>query len=249
MAYRYRNITKPSQFGGYCDPNQLIAMKCNEFPCPVNCQWSTWSEYGTCSSSCGSGSQVRSRRVLVEAANGGLECTGSAGESRTCNTAPCPIHCKGQFDEWTDCSCLTQSMSRTYSINEHEANGGTKCSFPDGHMENKTCSVPPCVPIDCDGWWEEWTNCSFASKSQTQNFHIETEPAFGGKECPLPKTQKCTPGTGEQQTAPSSGLPGWAIALIVVGAVVGAAILAGALIAAWTAGASGAVPEGAYQQY
>ena len=51
-----------------------------------------WSEFGTCSVTCGGGTQIRT--VLMEAANGGEPCPGS--DTLTCNEDPCECIDKGK---------------------------------------------------------------------------------------------------------------------------------------------------------
>ena len=56
----------------------------------VDCQWSDWSKTGSCSKSCGRGTQNFERTKLVESQNGGQLCTGSHTQSEHCNTQDCP---------------------------------------------------------------------------------------------------------------------------------------------------------------
>merc|ERR1719323_2694738 len=58
-------------------------------PFPVNCEWGAW-EWGTCSVTCGGGTQTGSRTKSQQAANGGTECTGGDTTTRSCNTDSCP---------------------------------------------------------------------------------------------------------------------------------------------------------------
>ena len=38
---------------------------------PMNCLWSPWSDWSTCSAECGEGEMVRERSVVLPAKNGG----------------------------------------------------------------------------------------------------------------------------------------------------------------------------------
>ena len=51
-------------------------------PTPINCQWSNW---GTCSETCGPGFQTRT--IQVQAQNGGTECSGITVQG--CNLQLC----------------------------------------------------------------------------------------------------------------------------------------------------------------
>ena len=53
--------------------------------------WSSWSDWKSCSKSCGTGFEERSRSCTSPAPSyGGKPCDGEARESRWCNTHSCP---------------------------------------------------------------------------------------------------------------------------------------------------------------
>ena len=67
--------------------------------CPVDCALSEWSAWGACTVACGGGTQLRTRVVQVEGANGGATCGSSVlQEDRACNTQACsvPVDCEGE---------------------------------------------------------------------------------------------------------------------------------------------------------
>ena len=66
---------------GKCFPTLILV---------VDCLWSGYSDWSSCSSSCGEGLQKRERKVLQPARNGGLTCAGKEEEERVCNLEPCP---------------------------------------------------------------------------------------------------------------------------------------------------------------
>ena len=55
----------------------------------VNCKWSNWGSYSSCSKTCGGGTQSRSRSKTIIEANGG-SCPGSSTMTKDCNTQNCP---------------------------------------------------------------------------------------------------------------------------------------------------------------
>ena len=60
----------------------------------VDGKWSNWSEYGSCSKTCGGGMKVRSRTCTNPApSNNGTECVGEPEEEKECNSHPCPGWC------------------------------------------------------------------------------------------------------------------------------------------------------------
>jgi hypothetical protein len=58
---------------------------------PVDCAGS-WGSYGSCSATCGDGTQSRTYTITTAAAHGGSSCPHSSGhkESRACNEQRCP---------------------------------------------------------------------------------------------------------------------------------------------------------------
>ena len=56
---------------------------------PVNCEWSNWSEWGSCSQSCDGGTQISTRSKTVQESNGGA-CSGLSEKSQSCNSQSCP---------------------------------------------------------------------------------------------------------------------------------------------------------------
>ena len=56
----------------------------------VNGGWSAWSPWGSCSRTCGSGAQRRTRACTnPPPGRGGATCSGGSFETRQCNTNPC----------------------------------------------------------------------------------------------------------------------------------------------------------------
>lgn len=50
-----------------------------------------WEDWGTCSTTCGVGTQSRSRTCTNPApSNGGADCSGNASEPQACNLTACP---------------------------------------------------------------------------------------------------------------------------------------------------------------
>ena len=62
-------------------------------PCaPVDGSWGSWTDWSSCSVTCGGGYQFRTRRCDdPPPLNGGAECPGSDEEIQSCNTVNCPL--------------------------------------------------------------------------------------------------------------------------------------------------------------
>ena len=55
----------------------------------IDCEWSQWINSGSCSQTCGSGEQVKTRQKIIKEQNGGI-CDGDATSRILCNTQSCP---------------------------------------------------------------------------------------------------------------------------------------------------------------
>mmetsp|Transcript_130765 Transcript_130765/g.279700 ORF Transcript_130765/g.279700 Transcript_130765/m.279700 type:complete len:658 (-) Transcript_130765:168-2141(-) len=87
-----RAIATQAQFNGtQCTGNTTVEDACSVPPCPVDCVWEDWADWGACSVTCGVGVQRRSR-PRSEAQFNGTACIGNSVEQLPCtNTAKgCP---------------------------------------------------------------------------------------------------------------------------------------------------------------
>lgn len=98
---------EPNFFGRPCVGAKSETITCLVRECPVNGGFTDWSEFGSCSVSCGVG--VRRRTRLCEKPkprHGGLDCKGDTVETAACKfSVDCPVD--GGFTEWskfTTCS-------------------------------------------------------------------------------------------------------------------------------------------------
>merc|ERR1711935_381717 len=60
-------------------------------PAPVNCNWSSWSDYSSCPKSCGSGGTQSRTRSKTQVEKYGGSCSGSASDSKSCFVKNCPV--------------------------------------------------------------------------------------------------------------------------------------------------------------
>ena len=171
-----------------------------------------WSDWGTCSLTCGGGTQTRTCTNPTPA-NGGTNCTGST--SQECNTQACPIN--GGWSDWGTCSLTCGGGTQTRACtNPTPQFGGNECTgdfqracnewdcegscpntcgylggiMPDGFGGTLTCEATNYCPID--GGWSIWGECSQTCGGGTQSRTCTNPfPQFGGANCSGVTSQAC----------------------------------------------------------
>ena len=128
-----------------------------------DCVWSGYGQWSECSETCGQGVQVRTRKVLERAHNGGQECQGDSQEFRRCFQEPCltvpgdnSILCLwSSWSSWSSCSAScgaagTQQRFRVFLVGQAGREGRSldedKCAG--GAQENRTCHNEECPAIN-----------------------------------------------------------------------------------------------------
>ncbi|KAL5017646.1 hypothetical protein ScPMuIL_007235 [Solemya velum] len=180
---RYRECRDPLHGGAPCEGPYDEHRDCNTQSCPVDGFWTSWSQFGLCSVTCGGGEQVR-HRDCVGPYHDGQECRGNAKEARLCNDNQCPMDgVWHSWTPWTQCNvtCGGGQLWRTRQC-EEPRHGGLECT---GEVEERE----ECNQFDCpvDGVWEEWgdwevcpVTCGGGNHSR---YRMCTEPLFGGENC------------------------------------------------------------------
>ncbi len=139
----------PAQNGGkeLAGPLEEV-ISCDGPPCPVDGQFSAWSEWSSCDAQCDAEGKSRRTRTYTPAMFGGQDLTGPLEETQTCSGPPCPID--GQFSDWSDWSSCDaecnqigqQKRNRTYTKPLY---GGRDLT---GSLEESTsCQGPPCPTL------------------------------------------------------------------------------------------------------
>jgi len=162
---------------------------CGASLCPVDCKTSAWSEWQTCSKTCGTGTRKRYRSEIIAAAFGGKRCSGQLTQVSACQAKPCPVDClTGDWDGWSRCtaSCGTGFQQRSRKVLRQPAYGGASCS---ANAEKRLCNTFQCA-VDCVvGSWGPWDSCSVqCGGGQQKRLRTATVLAqHGGKAC-APRT-------------------------------------------------------------
>ncbi len=183
-----RTITQQSSGSGSECPT--LSQSCNTTPCnPVDCQVS-WSDWDSCSASCGGGIQTKTGTITQQPQNGGASCPTDLTQTQACNTSPCSIDCQvSEWSNWSDCStsCGDGTQTRTRYVTVPPQNGGASCPLL---IESQPCNKGAC-PVDCQVSWSNWNSCSASCGGgiQTKTGTITQQPLNGGASCPTDLTQ------------------------------------------------------------
>ena len=102
----------------------------------VNCEWSQWSQFGTCSVTCGGGTEERTRTISVPAQNGGTGCAGNDTESQECNTDACP----GEKQTTYSYLMLVQTSSNNGQISPKKLPWNSHSSSPPSFINHVSCN-------------------------------------------------------------------------------------------------------------
>ncbi|XP_048584552.1 SCO-spondin isoform X3 [Nematostella vectensis] len=206
---RSRNCTNPEPLhgGNNCTnlgPNSQTIM-CDLQACPINGGYSPWSNWTTCSVTCGNGTKTRSRNCTnPEPLHGGNNCTNLGPNNQTikCDLQACPINGGySPWSNWTKCSVTCGNGTKTRSMNctnPEPLHGGNNCTNLGPNSQTIKCDLQAC-PIN-GGYspWSNWTKCSVTcgngTKTRSRNC-TNPEPLHGGNNCtnlgPNNQTIKC----------------------------------------------------------
>ncbi|CAK0903925.1 unnamed protein product, partial [Prorocentrum cordatum] len=129
---------------------------CNQQPCElgsVPCRVSQWSEWSTCSATCGTGGRQEPRSLSPDplgrppVGRGGLGCNLSLAEDRGCGDAlpPCPAaDCAwGGWSPWSLCTATCGGGQRSRAREEATV-GGKPCAKPHHSAVIEACGTGPC---------------------------------------------------------------------------------------------------------
>ncbi|KAG5268284.1 hypothetical protein AALO_G00210820 [Alosa alosa] len=199
-------VTKDNCSTCVCQDGRFV---CDHSKCLKSCDWSAWSSWTPCDSTCGTGLRQRYRSPVSRPGGGaGQPCSGDSTEVRQCYT-PCPPDEKGApWSEWTSWS----ECSKTCFL--HVDDVGLRRRF---RSCNQTDSAPclgeaeeqePCNTKNCPvsgGWsaWSPWSQCSSECDSGVQTrkrLCSSPSPQYGGSTCPGPHIQ-----TRDCNSQPCSG--------------------------------------------
>ncbi|KAK3093202.1 hypothetical protein FSP39_012576 [Pinctada imbricata] len=175
--------------GNGCEGARYKTEHCNTPPCPGGGgsvgHWSSWSEWGQCSKTCGRGLQERRRQC----SRGNGRCNGQSLGNRSCFVKECPVD--GQWSAWVNhsncsepCGGLGKRDEIRFCNNPAPENGGRDCEGD--HIRLIHCNLQACK---VDGQWSAWINIEECSETCGGGRQRQTRactnpaPENGGKQC------------------------------------------------------------------
>lgn len=219
---RTRHITTyPSEGGKPCSGSLKIIKACNTGPSncvelvgtdqqepPQDCILSPFSDWNTCTKTCGGGQQERSREIKQQANARGKACDDVLDEVRPCGTETCPapvtkgttepaVDCVWEdWGAWNECtvSCGGGSHQRVRDIRVAANEHGHPCDSRSA-VDVEGCNMHACDSVNCTwGAWGSWGACTCTGLRERHR-NIGKHSVNGGDTCEGAKviTQSCSP--------------------------------------------------------
>eukprot|EP00929_Paragymnodinium_shiwhaense_P087744 TRINITY_DN4788_c0_g1_i1.p1 TRINITY_DN4788_c0_g1~~TRINITY_DN4788_c0_g1_i1.p1 ORF type:complete len:1566 (-),score=344.96 TRINITY_DN4788_c0_g1_i1:100-4740(-) len=181
QSYRTRHIIADAEGGGKsCVGETKQTQECGGPPPPVDCGFSDWFEWTTCSVSCGNGRRTRMRKVTQTPKFNGAPCAGATLEVHTCQMPKCDSDDAeaGDWTQWSDCD--GSSLQKTRSRHLDSFAEGTGAPFKGVVEEIGACPETP--KSDCEfSAWDEWSKCDvYCQKIRKRVF---TQVPINGGSC------------------------------------------------------------------
>ena len=137
-------------------------------PPPQNCV-ATPNAWGSCSATCGGGTQTRGYTITTAESGGGTCTQRNKTDSQACNTQACPPtakNCVATPNAWGACSatCGGGTQTRGYTITTAESGGGT-CTQRN-KTDSQACNTQACPPTANTTLFEDRAKSDFSAEIQ-----------------------------------------------------------------------------------
>jgi len=141
-----RSVLTRANEGSKCLP-RVAVRSCNNHPCGVDCELSTWSGWSKCSANCGSGVSQRLRDVERAMKYGGAPC-GETSQTRSCSNQACEKDCElSKWTKWSACSkdCDGGTKKRQKFVKKvPEGSGHCADEWSTKRLQYKNCNMTRC---------------------------------------------------------------------------------------------------------
>jgi len=199
--YRLRTVTTHSEGDGIaCSVEDGKDLAREEQKCPfieacpqaVDCVYSDWQSWSSCSNTCGGGTRTRARLISTAPEHGGVDCkSGNMREIESCNKESCDplVNRDCVLSKWSNFGTCTAKCGggyklRTRAIDVTSRGDGRQC---EGKLQDwEPCNSDPCGDnVNCSfGKWELWSACSQPCNGHKSRRRIVGQQAQGdGKQC------------------------------------------------------------------
>ena len=163
---RSRVIDEKEQYGGTCDESLEEKESCNRIITLRSSWFTDWTEWSSCSQTCGNGTMSRSR---VSKNDSPLEENLECSENKPCILDPCPKDCiVSDLSTWTSCPGDCSGQARKYRTTrvEKEARFGGTCGYDISEEEICNISCPR------DWSWVFFWSSSLGCTNYTYNSYL-----------------------------------------------------------------------------
>eukprot|EP00092_Neocalanus_flemingeri_P017751 GFUD01019206.1.p1 GENE.GFUD01019206.1~~GFUD01019206.1.p1 ORF type:complete len:822 (+),score=86.31 GFUD01019206.1:100-2565(+) len=128
---------------------------CYGYGCGTKGVWSSWGSWSTCSSSCGLGSQVRTRSCSQ-----GGGCSGSSQANQHCQGYGYGCGTKGVWSSWESWSTCSSSCGLGSQVRTRSCSKGGGCSGSSQETQQCQGYGYGCGTKGVWSSWESWSTCS-----------------------------------------------------------------------------------------
>ncbi|CDW52715.1 angiogenesis inhibito [Trichuris trichiura] len=153
IGSRTRRVLCPSGSIDCHDSNETEVESCeNNALCG---QWASWGEWSACSSTCGQGTQKRSRMCSGEEGDSTSNCLGDSAEVRSCSVTACD-ETTNSWTEWTSCSA---TCGEGIKSRRKQCGSQSNCV---AYVEKAPCNLGECKLLQSSflSDWQSWSDCS-----------------------------------------------------------------------------------------
>lgn len=169
---------------------------CSDGPCPRNCKFGEWSDWGSCKPECAKDTNAKAQkkryRSVVDAAIGGGTCDATE-DATSCKVTECPVD--GKWGEWHEGTCISsigcgKGRQDKWRSCEGRKGVGKLCKTSNGfeneyERKNVECFTKAC-PVDCilGEWSMPKCQASCGSHSDViMSRSVKTKAKHGGIKC------------------------------------------------------------------